>query len=120
MKDQHRCEYIVLVYAAAPGQKHPEPLAVVVREFVASDTRKLILHITPSLQVNTSKRHLTYFHELFESWREVSGDGVDRLFEQVRDLSSDLLRAQSTGFCSVDDLPAIVDHALRIVKDRNV
>jgi hypothetical protein len=64
------------------------------------------------LSTGTSSRHLEYFHELFESWQELSGDSVDQLFEEIRDLSSDLLRAETSGFCSVPNLTRLIDHVL--------
>jgi hypothetical protein len=119
MKDQSQCEYVVLVYASAPAQERPVTLAVVARDLVASDTRRLILHVTAALPTGTSSRHLEYVHDLFESWREVSGDSIDQLFEEIRDLSSDLLRAESSGFCSVANLRHVVDHALGTTENPN-
>ena len=72
-----------------------------------------MLHVPAVLGTVVSERHLEYMHELFEGWREVANDKLDDLFRDLRELSSGPLRTQSYGFCSIGDLPRLVNEALK-------
>jgi hypothetical protein len=119
MNEELKCEFIVLAYVSDPLQKSLSPVAVIGRELGSGNTRRLLLHVATVLQTVASKRHLDYLHDLFESWREVAGDGIDILFQEIGELSSGPLRAISSGFCSINDLPRVVGHVFRLPDETN-
>jgi hypothetical protein len=86
---------------------------VAARELGADGAQGLMLHVPAVLATVVSDRHLEYMHELFEDWRAVASDRLDDLFRELRELSSGPLRAQGYGFCSIDDLPRLVNEALK-------
>jgi hypothetical protein len=114
MRDQDTCEYVVLAYVSDPAHQAFLPVVVAARELGSDDARGLMLHVPAVLAMVVSERHLDYMHELFEGWREVADDKLSDLFRELRELSSGLLRTHGYGFCSVGDLPRLVNEVLKI------
>jgi hypothetical protein len=112
MDYQPKCEFVVLAYAADATQKDLFPVAIAARELGPASARGLMLHVRAVLETSVSKRHLDYLHELFESWGEMARDQIDALFRELRGLSSGPLRAQDIKYCSIDDLPRLVNEIL--------
>jgi hypothetical protein len=112
MEHQVKCEFVVLAYASDATQEGLLPVAIAARELGSGDARGLMLHVRTVLETRVSKRHLDYLHELFESWGEMARDQIDALFRELRELSSGPLRAQDAGYCSIGDLPRLVNQVL--------
>lgn len=112
MESQLECEFVVLAYASDATQEDLLPVAIAARELGPEHARGLMLHIPAVLAITVSKRHLDYLHELFESWREMAGDRLDALFQELRELSSGPLRTREVGYCSIGDLPLLVNKVL--------
>jgi hypothetical protein len=113
MRDQDTCEYIILAYASDPAHQALSPVVVAARELGSDDARGLMLHVPAVLATAVSEGHLEYIYELFEDWRQVTDDRLDDLFRELRELSSGPLRTHGYGFCSIGDLPRLVNEALK-------
>ncbi len=114
MTDRPTYEFVVLAYVSDPMRQDFLPVAVAGRQLGSNTTGTLALHVAAVLRNIVSKGHLDYLDDLFASWRDVSGDQLDSLFRELRELSSGPLRTQETGFCSIEDFPRIADRALRV------
>ena len=112
MECQLECEFVVLAYASEATQENLMPVAIAPGE-LSEDARGLMLHVPAVFGTIVSKRHLDYLYELFESWGEVANDQLDALFRQIGELSSGPLRALDAGYCSLRDLPRMVNRVLR-------
>jgi hypothetical protein len=113
MRDQDTCEYVILAYASDSALEALSPIVVAARELGSDDARGLMLHVPAVLTTVVSQRHLEYMYELFEDWREVTNGKLDDLFRELRELSSGPLRTHGYGFCSIGDLPRLVNDALK-------
>jgi hypothetical protein len=111
MEHQLKCEFIVLAYASDVIQEHDFPIAIAARELGPDCSRGLMLHI-PAVRTAVSERHLDYLYELFESWRELADNQLEGLFRELRELGSGPLRTREVGYCSIGDLPRLVNQVL--------
>ncbi len=112
MTEQNICEFVVLAYAPDPVKEELSPLAVVARAIVPNGDGPLIIHVAAVAEAISSTRHLQYLHDLFESWRGMTGSDLDPLFSEISELSSGPLRSQRIGSCLLRDLPTVVDDVL--------
>ena len=112
MTEQNICEFVVLAYASDPVQEEPSPMAVVARVIGPNGGGPLIIHVAAVAEAIANTRHLQYLHELFESWRGMTGSDLNPLFSEIRELSSGPLRSQRIGSCLLRDLPTVVEGVL--------
>jgi hypothetical protein len=112
MEHQLECEFIVLAYASDAIREDDCPIAIAARELGPDRSRGLMLHVPAVLGTSLRKRHLDYLHELFESWRELANDQLEALFRELRELGTGPLRTREVGYCSIGELPRLVNQVL--------